>query len=117
MTGIVVFAGYQVKLDPIYNTAQLFMDTSRIDAQPLAMGEALSHGVPVVTYDYMYGPSEMVKSGVNGELVPLNNAKKMEKAAVDILTNPKLLQKLSTGAYDSLDNISNLKTWKQWSRV
>ena len=59
----------------------------------------------------------MVKAGINGELVPLNNAKKIEKAAVDILTNPKLLQKLSTGAYDSLDNISNLKTWKQWSRL
>ncbi len=117
LTGTVVFAGYQVKLDPAYNTAQLFMDTSRIDAQPLAMGEALSHGVPVVTYDYMYGPSEMVKSGVNGELVPLNNAKKMEKAAVDILTDPKLLQKLSTGAYDSLDAISNLNTWKQWNAL
>ena len=117
LTGTVVFAGYQVKLDPAYNTAQLFMDASRIDAQPLAMGEALSHGVPVVTYDYMYGPSEMVKSGVNGELVPLNNAKKMEKAAVDILTDPKLLQKLSTGAYDSLDAISNLNTWKQWNAL
>jgi poly(glycerol-phosphate) alpha-glucosyltransferase len=117
LNGVVTFAGYQVDLEAAYNTAQLFMDTSRIDAQPLAMGEALAHGVPVVTYDYMYGPSEMVKSGVNGELIPLNSAKKMEKAAVNILTDPTLLQKLSTGAYDSLDGISNLNTWKQWTAL
>lgn len=117
LTGIVNFAGYQVNLDAAYNTAQLFMDTSRIDGQPLAMAEALSHGVPVVSYDYMYGPSELIESGVNGELIPLNSAKKMEKAAVEILSNPDLLQKLSTGAYNSLDNISNLNTWKQWSAL
>lgn len=112
--GLVTFAGYQPNLEQAYNSAQLFVDTSRIDGQPLAMGEALSHGVPVVTYDYLYGPAEMVQSDVNGELIPLNNAKKMEKAILNLLQNPQLLQKLSTGAYDSLDNISNLHTWKQW---
>lgn len=114
---VVTFAGYQVNVDSYYKTAQLFMDASRIDGQPLAMGEALAHGVPVVSYDYMYGPSEMVKSGVNGELIPLNNAKKIENTAIDILTNPDKLQKLSTGAYDSIDGISNLNTWKQWSAL
>ncbi|MBB1062448.1 glycosyltransferase [Limosilactobacillus fastidiosus] len=117
LTGVVVFAGYQVNLESAYNTAQLFVDTSRIDAQPLAMGEALSHGVPVVSYDYLYGPNELIESGVNGELIPLNNAKKFEKAVIKILSDPQLLQSLSVGAYDRLDGISNLNTWRQWAKL
>ena len=115
--GLVTFDGYQPNLEQVYNSAQIFMDTSRIDGQPLAMGEALAHGVPVVSYDYMYGPAEMVKSGVNGELVPLNNAKKMEKAVLNMLEDQQLLQKMSTGAYDSLEPISNLTTWKEWNAL
>lgn len=114
LNGVVTFAGYHPDLEQVYNSAQIFMDASRIDGQPLAMGEALAHGVPVVSYDYLYGPAEMVKSGVNGELIPLNNAKKMENAVVKMLKDPQLLQKLSTGAYDALDSISNLTTWKEW---
>lgn len=117
LNGLITFAGYHPNLEQVYNSAQLFMDTSRIDGQPLAMGEALAHGVPVISYDYLYGPAEMVKSGVNGELVPLNGAKKMETEAVKLLKDQQLLQKMSTGAYDSLEGISNLTTWKEWNAL
>lgn len=113
----VTFAGYHPDLEKVYNSAQIFVDASRIDAQPLAMGEALAHGVPVVSYDYLYGPSEMVQSGVNGELIPLNASQKMEKAILSLLKDHQLLQKMSTNAYNSLNDLSNLHTWSQWTRL
>jgi poly(glycerol-phosphate) alpha-glucosyltransferase len=113
----VTFAGYQVDLQQAYDQAQLFVDASRIDAQPLAMGEALSHGVPVVSYDYLYGPASMVKSGVNGELIPSNNQRRFVETVVKLLKDPQELQKLSTGAYASLDPISDTTTWQQWAPV
>ncbi len=114
---VVTFAGYQVDLDQAYDQAQLFVDASRIDAEPLAMGEALGHGVPVVSYDYLYGPASMVKSGVNGELIPLNNQRRFIEAVVKLLKDPAALQKLSTGAYTNLDAISAATTWEQWAPV
>ncbi|MFQ9706661.1 MAG: glycosyltransferase [Limosilactobacillus pontis] len=114
---VVNFAGYQIDLAPIYDQAQLFVDASRIDAQPLAMGEALSHGVPVVSYDYRYGPASMVKSGVNGELIPLGSQDRFVDAVVKLLQDPTALQQLSTGAYTNLDPISNATTWTQWIPV
>lgn len=117
LDAFVKFAGYQVNLQQAYDQTQLFVDASRIDAQPLAMGEALSHGVPVVSYDYLYGPASMVKSGVNGELIPLNNQRRFVETVVKLLKNPAELQKLSTGAYASLDPISDTTTWQQWAPV
>ena len=81
------------------------------------MGEALSHGVPVVTYDYLYGPAAMVKPGVNGELVRLNNQNAFVRQLVKLLQDPAQLQKLSTGAYDNLGVISDTATWQQWKQL
>lgn len=114
LQGVVEFAGYQPHMDNYYNNAQLFVDTSVIDAQPLSMAEALEHGVPVVSFNYSYGPAELIKPGINGELVPTNDGHKMVKSIVNLLTKPAELQKLSDGAYANLTEIDNQATWKQW---
>lgn len=113
----VKFADYQPNLEEAYNGAQLLLDASRIDAQPLAMGEALSHGVPVVAYDYLYGPAEMIVSGVNGQLISLNNQQAFVEQVVHLLQNDADLQQLSDGAYDNLTMISEEKTWQQWQHL
>lgn len=81
------------------------------------MGEALNHGVPVVSYDYLYGPREMVISGKNGEIIPLNNQGQFIQTVVKLLQDRDELQSLSTGAYDNLDELAEEKTWKQWQQL
>lgn len=113
----IIFAGYQVKLADAYNHAQLFVDASRIDAQPLSMGEALSHGLPVVSYNYYYGPNELIKPGINGELINLGDEKNFAKAIISLLRDQKKLQKLSNGAYANVDSIDVNTTWAQWKKL
>lgn len=117
LNGVVTFAGYQVQLANAYDQAQLFVDASRIDAQPLSMGEAFAHGVPAVSYNYSYGPADMVKAGQNGELIPLNDQQQFVDTVVKLLQNPTKLQELSNGAYANLDEISDKTTWQQWMSV
>ena len=81
------------------------------------MGEALGHGVPVVSYDFSYGPDEMIANYENGRLIALNHPASMVKAVVELLSSPAKLQQLSDHAYDDLDNISAAVTWKQWQAV
>lgn len=113
----VTFAGYRPDLNAAYDNAQLLVDASRIDAQPLAMGEALSHGVPVVSYDYLYGPAELIKSGVNGQLIQLDDQQAFIKVVTQLLQDDDKRQQLSDGAYDNLTAISEEKTWQQWQQL
>ncbi len=117
LEGVITFADYVVDVDAIYDRASLLVDASRIDAQPLAMAEALSHGVPVVSYDYAYGPRELIKPGKNGELVPLGNRAALAEAIVKLISDPALLQEYSTAAYENLAPISEATTWRQWQAV
>ncbi|MBB1078371.1 accessory Sec system glycosyltransferase Asp1 [Limosilactobacillus sp. STM2_1] len=117
LADVIDFAGYQVQLAAAYDQAQLFVDTSRIDAQPLAMGEALNHGVPVVSYDYLYGPAEMIIPGQNGELVPLNDQSQFIQTVTRLLRNQNELQHLSDGAYEHRNKLAAEKTWQQWQQL
>lgn len=114
LEGNIIFAGYQPDPSDHYDRAQLFIDTSRTDAQPLAMGEALSHGVPVVSYDYPFGPNELIKPDINGKLIPLGDEKRFAKTVIKLLNDTPRLQEMSNNAYNSTEKISNEATWSQW---
>lgn len=113
----VEFAGYQPDLDEVYNQAGLFVDSSRMDSQPLAMAEALNHGLPVVSFNYPYGPREMVKNDVNGYLVPLVDDEKFAARVLQILENPDLQDRLSQAAYERVDGLKAQTTMDEWQTI
>lgn len=117
LEGNIILAGYTPELDEKYNQSQLFIDASRTDSQPLAVGEALSHGVPVVSYEYPYGPDELIQSGVNGRLIPLNDEKRFVKVVTKLLNDTPRLQELSDGAYDNIKRFDSTTTWQQWEQL
>ncbi|WP_304250768.1 accessory Sec system glycosyltransferase Asp1, partial [Limosilactobacillus gastricus] len=117
LQGAVTWAGYQVDLSKAYQEADLYLDASRIDAFPLAMVEALAHSVPVVSYDFQYGPKELVQSGVNGELVPVNQVSQFVQKVVQLLKNPAKLNQYRQQAGAQLANYQDEMVWQQWERV
>lgn len=79
----VVFAGKQTDVDSFYLESSIFAFTSSSEGFPNAIGEAMSAGLPVVAYDCIAGPSEMIVNDVNGFLIPLFD---------DLMFKEKLLQ-------------------------
>lgn len=73
LTKHVFFRGFVTDLSAEYARASLEMVTSNEEGFSLATLEALSYGVPVISYDIRYGPTEMIEDGVNGNLVERDN--------------------------------------------
>ncbi len=82
------FAGFlgRTKLDPLYQTADVFLFPSKTETQGLAVGEALAAGLPCVVVD-AGGAPESVRDGVDGFLVPDDPAA-MADRAFELLTTP-----------------------------
>jgi len=83
----VIFAGKQTDVDKYYLNSKIFAFTSSSEGFPNAIGEAMAAGLPVVAYDCVAGPSEMVRDGENGFLVPVFDddtfAKKLKQLMLD----------------------------------
>ena len=66
----VMLHGYQSNAADWYRHAQLFCLSSRYEGMPNALMEAMACGVPVVSMDCPSGPSEILKDGAFGAIVP-----------------------------------------------
>lgn len=67
--------GNQKDVDDYYRRSSIFAFTSSSEGFPNVVGEAMSAGLPVVAFDCVAGPSEMIIDGKTGYLVPLFDEK------------------------------------------
>lgn len=117
LTAAVTFHNYTLDMASIYDTTQLFLSTSRYEGYGLAIMEALAHGVPVLSYDINYGPNEIIRHGTDGYLFAQQDISGMANQAIQLLKNPKLLQELSTNAYQGRPQFSAAKVWQAWQPI
>lgn len=107
----VVFMGFRKHLDAVYNRAGMMLMTSATEGFNIALEEALSHGVPAVSYDVDYGPRDMITNGVNGLLVPHGDVDGFAQAVGQLLKDRTQQQNLSAGAYRLRSQFSAEHVW------
>ncbi len=102
----VVFTGKQGNIVSIYGTSSIFAFTSSSEGFPNVIGEAMAAGLPVVAYDCVAGPSEMVIDGYNGFLIPLFDNKMFESKLTLLMHDEILRETLGNNAIESIKKFS-----------
>jgi GalNAc-alpha-(1->4)-GalNAc-alpha-(1->3)-diNAcBac-PP-undecaprenol alpha-1,4-N-acetyl-D-galactosaminyltransferase len=86
----VLLEGKQADVESYYAMSKIFAFTSSSEGFPNAIGEAMSSGLPVVAFDCVAGPSEMIKDNSNGFLIPLFDYKKFQEKLELLMTKEDL---------------------------
>ena len=73
----------------VYDAADIFLNGSEIDNQPLSILEAFSCGLPIVTTD-AGGIPDIVEDGKTGMVVPRGDYVQIAERAITLLDNPAL---------------------------
>lgn len=113
----ITFKGYTLNKDEIYKDKDLFWYTSISDAQPLSILEALERGIPVIAYDSLYGPNEMIQNGVNGYLVKLNNQDELVSVTNSLFNDEKKLLSLKNNCFSTIEKFSSNSIWSKWQKL
>ncbi|WP_049580048.1 glycosyltransferase family 4 protein [Streptomyces sp. SBT349] len=66
----VFLMGRTDQLDEEMSKASMYVLSSRFEGLPMVLIEALSHGLPVVSFDCPTGPADVIRDGKEGLLVP-----------------------------------------------
>ena len=103
----VVFPGKKENVEAIYTSSSIFAFTSSSEGFPNAIGEAMSAGLPVVAFDCVAGPSEMIEDGHNGFLVPLFDYGQFEMRMATLMKDETLRAKLGYNARESIKRFSS----------
>jgi len=88
LTNNVFFEGYIDDVSQIYQNLTGLLLTSQYEGFPNVMIEALASGIPVISFDFKSGPSEVIVNGINGFLVDNRSIDLLAQRMIQLVQNP-----------------------------
>jgi len=90
-------------IEAYYHRSKIFVFTSSSEGFPNVIGEAMSAGLPVISYDCVAGPSEMIDDGENGYLIPLFDDEQYLDKLNTMVNNQHLRKKMGEASRKKID--------------
>lgn len=100
-------------LDEMYHSS-FYVMSSRFEGFAMVLVEAMSQGVPCVSFDCPNGPSTIIKDGENGLLIENQNEKELYNAIIKMICDRETRMLMGRKAYDSVVQYDVANIVKRW---
>lgn len=108
----VEFAGFTEKVEKYYSQASVFVNTSKYEGFSMTFAEAMSHGLPVVTYDMPW--LTFIEDGRGIVTVNQNDYIELGNRLVKILSDRKYMKKLGSEARANVVSMASASVESMW---
>lgn len=106
--------GMRTDLAERYRDYAMYVLPSYREGMPLVLLEAKANRLPIISFDVMTGPREIVRDGVDGILVPPYELDSLGSAICRLIEDDALRQSMSDRSQDNLDKFSKQSILNQW---
>ena len=97
----ILLGGVTRELESELASSSIYAMSSRFEGLPMVLLEALSKGVPPVSYDIPEGPRQLIDHGRNGLLVPEGDIAGLTDALRTLMDDPELRRRLGAEALET----------------
>lgn len=94
--------------------SSMFALSSRTEGLPLVLIEAMSVGLPVISYSCPTGPKDVISNGIDGYLVPPENEEVLAERIATLIEDPSLRKRMSIAAIEKSKRFSIDQIIRQW---
>ena len=102
-----------------YGNSDFYVMSSRYESFGLVLIEAMSCGLPVVSFDCKFGPQSIIKNGQTGVLVSPNDIKEMAMSICSMIENNESRQLMAVSARQESKNYTSeiiMPIWHEFYR-
>lgn len=101
----------------VYLDSSLFVLSSRYEGFGLVIIEAMSLGIPVISFDCKMGPDEIITDHEDGYLVPVGDTRQLADRMLSLMQDKDRRDRLSEKAYDHSRKYDISKIAGLWSQL
>lgn len=94
----VEFVGRRTAMGDEYRNASIYAMSSRFEGLPLVLIEAKASGLPIVSFDCACGPSDIVRDGIDGDLVPAEDVRSLSNALLALILDDARREQYASAA-------------------
>ena len=100
-----------------YESASIYVMTSRYEGFPNTLIEAMSYGVPVISFDCDAGPRSIIRHGHDGLLIPLDDVEALAKSLDELMNDAERRDHFSKNAKEVHKRFSEDRIYRMWDEV
>ena len=100
-----------------YRSAAMVVMTSHMEGLPMVLLEAKSYGLPLVSFDIMTGPRDIIEDGVNGSLIPPDNVGVMAEKLSSLMDHEEFRVSFSAASQNGIENFEWKRVLGQWETL
>jgi glycosyltransferase involved in cell wall biosynthesis len=112
----ITLCGATADLAAIMQESSIFALTSSTECFPMVLLEAMSHGLPIVSYDCPHGPRNIIDRD-SGVLVAKNDVQKLAEALSHFMDNEEERKDIATAAMQKVKEYSEANVMGQWETL
>lgn len=112
-----ILKGTVQNMEEQYQRASMFVMTSQMEGLPMVLLEAKSWGLPLVSFDIMTGPSDIIQDGINGYLIEEGNIDEMAERIVELIKDDSKRKAFSKESQRDMDKFGMKKIANQWNEL
>jgi glycosyltransferase involved in cell wall biosynthesis len=117
LAGRIVLTGPERRLGEALAQASIFALSSRFEGFGLVILEAMSHGLPVVSFDCPRGPGEIITTGRDGTLVAPEDVPGLTAALEELMTDPARRRAYGAAALETARAYDRRAVAAQWEEL
>ncbi|MEO9479086.1 MAG: glycosyltransferase [Maribacter dokdonensis] len=114
LEGKVILKGQTNKLYELYPKYSIMVMTSRYEGFPMSLLEGLAFNLPLVSFDVLTGPNEIIREEINGYLIQPFDVEEMANKIISLLKNPEKMREFSNNNRQYIQEYSTSLVLKKW---
>ena len=113
----VFFHAPEKKIEEKYAESSIFVLSSRYEGFGMVLIEAMSFGIPCVSFDCNYGPSDIIRNNEDGFLVTNGNEKVFAEKLQMLMMNEILRKEMGGNARRNVERFLPENVLKMWDEL
>lgn len=114
LTGFVEICDATSDIYPMYLNSDIFLMSSRFEGFGLVLIEAMSCGLPCISFNCPNGPSSIIYEGENGYLIPMFDKKLYADRLCDLIGKEELRSLMSNAARETSAQYKPESIMRRW---